>query len=772
MFDAMKAALGFGQRDNAPDPNFSTREAGYLLTRADGSSTIDEATRSVEFVLSTERAVPVWDYRNWRAIDEVLLSDSIHFAGGEPLLDSHNRSSVDFIRGSVRDIRKEAGQVVGRVYFSKADEASRTAWEKVREGHVNAGSVGYIVKKAAEIPAGQKATVAGREWTAGDMPLRVVTEWQLREFSLVPVGADDKAKMRAAMVQPTNGGGAASERQLKEETEMKFSELARRALVALGLATDADEATTRSFYDGLGKETQETIRSLNDAATEPVEGQRNATAPTSGGQGEGMSAEAINRAIADGIAAERAAERDRATAIRAEGAAYSIPSTVVERAITEGKSVADARALFLQNTQNSRAEGVHGGVHIGSTSNDVTREALTVGLMQRAGVAINANSGVQVTGNGGTRNTLTGEALDRAVTAGEQMRGMSLFDIARHACAIDAQNGVPGALRTMPLNRDEMIRGAVSGSALSAIFTDSVNASMVRSYEDYPDSTQGLVRESTANDFKSHDRIAVGKTGALTRLARGGEADHTQIDTESESARIYRFAEQFSVDEQDIIDDRMDILSDMPREMANAAARLRPDLVYYTLLKNAVMRDSVALFDASTHKNYGTTSTALAAGTLQAAIAAMAKQRYTNADGKTVPLNIAPKYLIVPQDLYFTAQVLLQSAERVIAADSGGTYNPLRNMLEVRVDDRLGVAGVIDPITGTVQAGTATNWFLAADPNIARTIEVLYLGGQKSPTLRSFTFDQGRYGIGWDIKHDIGVKALDWRGLYKATGAS
>ena len=30
---------------------------------------------------------------------------------------------------------------------------------------------------------------------------------------------------------------------------------------------------------------------------------------------------------------------------------------------------------------------------------------------------------------------------------------------------------------------------------------------------------------------------------------------------------------------------------------------------------------------------------------------------------------------------------------------------------------------------------------------------------------------QGRFGFGFDIKHDIGAKALDYRGLYKSAGA-
>ena len=37
--------------------------------------------------------------------------------------------------------------------------------------------------------------------------------------------------------------------------------------------------------------------------------------------------------------------------------------------------------------------------------------------------------------------------------------------------------------------------------------------------------------------------------------------------------------------------------------------------------------------------------------------------------------------------------------------------------------------------------------------------------------MRSFVLDKGRWGIGWDVKMDVGAKALDFRALYKSDGA-
>jgi hypothetical protein len=263
----------------------------------------------------------------------------------------------------------------------------------------------------------------------------------------------------------------------------------------------------------------------------------------------------------------------------------------------------------------------------------------------------------------------------------------------------------------------------------------------------------------------------MGKFGSLTKLSRGQTALDMDISDWKESYKVTRYAGKFVVDEQDIINDRFGALEqESPRDMGLSAAQLRPGLVYSEILNNSALDvDGVNLFDASTHKNYGTTSTALGATTLQAGISAIRKQRIRDR-----VLNLQPRYLIVPQALYWSADILVNSPQRIIAADSGGVKNPLLGMLGVIADDRIGTAGVIDPRTGSVVAGSDTNWLLVCKPGDqgAKTIMVGYLQGTgRAPKIRSFVLDRGQWGIGWDISFDIGVKALDYRAMYFATGA-
>ena len=171
-----------------------TRDASCLLQMR--AATVDEEARTVEAVLSTEGRVEMWDWRSGEIVEEVLLSDGVDLPRQVPMLNTHSRWSLGDVLGSVREIRKDGTDTVGRLHFAEDDEDSERAWNKVRQGHVTDVSVGYRVIASTEIQAGQTAKIKGREWKAGSRMLRVATKWKLREASLVPIGADEAAKMR------------------------------------------------------------------------------------------------------------------------------------------------------------------------------------------------------------------------------------------------------------------------------------------------------------------------------------------------------------------------------------------------------------------------------------------------------------------------------------------------------------------------------------------------------------------------------------------------
>jgi len=169
----------------------------HLFTRSMRTipSSYDAKTHTVKATVSSETPVAVIDWDRWEIVDEILLADgmSVPDNGQVPLLDSHDRSSVESILGSGRNFAKDGGLQTCDVLFSAADDGAE-AELKVREGHLTDFSAGYNPTESTYIPEGQKQSINGREYAG---PVKVTTKWNLRELSLVPIGADALAKVRS-----------------------------------------------------------------------------------------------------------------------------------------------------------------------------------------------------------------------------------------------------------------------------------------------------------------------------------------------------------------------------------------------------------------------------------------------------------------------------------------------------------------------------------------------------------------------------------------------
>jgi hypothetical protein len=469
------------------------------------------------------------------------------------------------------------------------------------------------------------------------------------------------------------------------------------------------------------------------------------------------------------LRAEQAAEVARVKGIRklcakAEYEGVTIKTSAGEsdleaHAIAEGWT-ADATELYALRAKRP-APAVHGRSH----DTDATLQALQGAVMVRAGLALDAKhwatqQAVAIGMPSWIRMGLNAEARQKAMEAAHRFSGMSMFDMCREALRLDGKE--------ITANRTEVIQAAFSSSALNAIWTTSVNARLLATYLEYPDTTTAWTSEVDRNDFKQNDVIQLAKGGSLDKLARGNSATHYNRSDRSENYKVARYARQFVVDEQDVIDDRLNALQDMPKEMGLAAARLRPDIVYSILFANAALNaDSVALFH-STHANTDS-SAGLAASTLKTGMVKVAIQTDNG-----VNLNLRASHLVVPQTLYFTGKELVNSSQIVIAGTSGsvterGNTNTIAGEnLTVVSDSRLD-NGVTDPRTGTVYSGDTNDWFLVS--NMGNTIEIGYRAGTgRAPQVRSFILDRGQWGMGWDVCHDIGGQVLDYRPFYRGQG--
>jgi len=694
--------------------------------------TINEEERSVEAVLSTENPASVYDFARDEVIEEVLVARGAKFPTQLPLLDAHQRQSTANVLGSIRNIREEGAEVIGRLFFLRDDAAADRAWKLVKDGHQRDVSIGYKPESFQDIPAGKSRSIDGKTYTAGNRRKRITTSYRIREGSLVPIGADQAAKIRAEGLAPS------LERSMKPET--------RKYLESLGLRADATEDQAVAFRDALGTEQVTRAAAIEEGkevfppVTPPAEPQRG-LAPVAGQSGMPQG----NANHGDAIRAER----ERIEAIR-ELAADSTDPELIKRAIKDEWTVdRTARAILQQERDSAPPAASPFAQHNRSREKDVNREVLAKGFRIRTGGRLfDADLSEQ-------------KRKDQEAIAEQahRFRDMSLVDLARECCRIDKAR-IDGC---EPQTRDEYIRAALSTPTLSYVFTDSVNSQLIGAYEEAGDTTD-FCEVVDVTDFKPNTAMALGKTGQLTKLPRGKTADHATFDDSKETYRVQRYARQFSVDEQDMIDDSHNAFSSIAPGMGAASGRMRPDLVYSMILANpTLLADSLAVFHA-THAN--TDTSALSSANLKTGVSKIRKQTQNG-----VNLNITPQYLVCATTLEWTARELLNSASLLIAGTAGSvTERSSKNLiadigLQLRMDARLD-NGVTDPDTGVASTPTTTAWYLFS--KAFRTIRVAYRAGTgRRPSVRDYLFDKGQWGMGWDINLDIGCKFLDYRGCYR-----
>lgn len=164
-------------------------------------STYKADDHSFEAICTSEAPTKVIDYDRWEIVDEVLLMSGFSLPEGRsqvPLLDTHDRSTIDNVMGSAMNFAPAGEVLKGRGYFSTVPRA-QDAETKVKEGHVTDLSIGYRVDESYYVPEGEKQIIAGRTFKG---PVKVSTKWTLKELSLCPIGADVFAMVREIRAMP------------------------------------------------------------------------------------------------------------------------------------------------------------------------------------------------------------------------------------------------------------------------------------------------------------------------------------------------------------------------------------------------------------------------------------------------------------------------------------------------------------------------------------------------------------------------------------------
>lgn len=393
-----------------------------------------------------------------------------------------------------------------------------------------------------------------------------------------------------------------------------------------------------------------------------------------------------------------------------------------DKFIREGTSVAQVKDAILTKQRENRAPQPS-GIEFGAEDRDKFRDAATDGVLMRAG-----------------------RSIIKPAAGAMELRSMRLRDLAVECLQ---RAGVQGAHR---MSDEDLLKRALSpDSTFQSILSNAAHKTLSQAYQEAPTTFQYWTGKGSNSDFKAAEHYRISEAGELQLTSQNALIPYdSPMKDEKVTKAVLTYSERWGFTREAFINDDLGVLNRVPAAYVIAAKRGINKLVYKMLASNPLIFDGETLFSAA-HKNLGTPG-AIGTTTMSEARKLMRTQKGIRNEAI---LNIAPKFLIVPAEQETAASQYIASVADPEAKHSGVT-NVFRNSMDIIVDAEL-------------DQYSEYAWYLAADPNIADTIEVTYLRGQEEPTLETdIPFD--RLGLDFRIYFDYGVTVLDSRGLVMNPG--
>lgn len=319
-----------------------------------------------------------------------------------------------------------------------------------------------------------------------------------------------------------------------------------------------------------------------------------------------------------------------------------------------------------------------------------------------------------------------------------------------------AQESVRLQMGTHGLPKDDtVVKMAMQiTSDFAAVLETTSRKQMLNGYSYAQPSYRVWTKRATTPDFKTMTRVRLSEAPSLLKVPEGAQITIGSMFDTKESYALATYGRGVSFSRQMLINDDLGAFNDLVFQMGVQAARMENKAVYYIVNNGHAaamnMADGIPIFTDATH--YNSKTGVIGNTALDTGFGAMKAQK--GVDGVTY-LNLTPKYLIVPVAKESTARAAVM------------TIGP-----NVKASDQNWFAGRLEVVADAELDGTSTAmWYLAADPGIAPGIEACFLQGQEGPQIVRKVDENGILGIQIYCFEDFAAKCVDYRPLYKSSGA-
>lgn len=595
----------------------ATREMPLLSMRAAVTpGTLDEEKRTVEVVWTTgERVLRGYFDRFWEelSLDPKAVRMGRLQSGAAPALNTHSSYDLSDVLGVVESARLEPGRGVATLRFARDDKAS-AVFAKVKDGILRNVSVGYRIHKMEKVEGGDD-----------QIPVYRAVDWEPYEISMVPIGADAGAGVRAA-----------------------------------GTATNPCEFVAEEKKMSVKKEPQ---------GTEPAETGR---ADNTAGAGA---------ANDETRAAAKAEERGRVLAIQRTGRTLKIDPKVIDEHIAKDTSADKFRELAEGLYEKAdpidiRSAGDHATVTAGASEREKWLRGAGDWILERAAVADlvvehGKRKGKPVTVDGG------------------EFRGLRMVDLARaclERVGVRTKGMLPHDIIGIALGLRSTGYGAQTTSDFPVLMENVLNKTLLAAYATTPDTWRMFCATFSVSDFRPYKRLRMGSFSSLSHVNEGGEYENKAIpDAKAESIQISKRGNIIALTREALINDDLGAFNQLAT-MLGRAAKLSIEVDVYALLAlNAglgpTMADGLTLFHA-THNNVGT-GAAITAASLDADRVILASQR--DPSGNEI-LDLRPSVLVLPIGLGGVARQINDGQYDFDASNKFMIPNRVRGLFQSIVD--------------------------------------------------------------------------------------
>lgn len=283
---------------------------------------------------------------------------------------------------------------------------------------------------------------------------------------------------------------------------------------------------------------------------------------------------------------------------------------------------------------------------------------------------------------------------------------------------------------------------------LSGILSNSAYKFLLEGWGGGEMAWQSVTDITNVRDFKQITQYRLGGTLKYEKVGPGGEIKHGSVSETSYNLQADTYGKMFSVTRTDYINDDLNALSAVPRELGYGANEAFNEVFWTAFLGNTWDNTSS-----------GAMSAAAALTTIAAAEAVFFALTKPNGE----PVTIVPTVMLMPNGSYRVAKDAIMSPVKT----GGSTTVPASNSF----------AGDYDVVRSAYLSNTAysgysaTKWYLCAVRPGFAPMQAAFLNGQQAPMIETASADFNTLGVQMRGVHDFGVSVMEERSLVAGSGA-